>query len=133
LTISYVRCVAMPSQAREASAAVLSSGDENALALSLTNAGRSVIVHRGRHWIEAPRGFYQPIHWLARLRPDEASMPRRLTWCYRATVGDEDGGTHANGALPVHLLAGVAGTRTTRCSAATVATFATVQGGRRSS
>jgi hypothetical protein len=36
-------------------------------------------------------------------------MPRRLAWGYRATFCDEDGETHANVALPVHLLADVAG------------------------
>lgn len=99
----------MPSQAREASAAVLSSGDEDSLALSLRRAGRSVTVHRGRHWMEAPRGFYQPIHWLARLQAGEATMPRRLAWGYRATLCDEDGERRGNVALPVHLLSDVAG------------------------
>jgi hypothetical protein len=99
----------MPAQAREASAAVLSSGDEESLALSLRRTDRSVIEHRGRYWMEAPRGFYQPIHWMARLRADEATMPRRLAWGYSATLRDEDCGTLGNAALPVHLLADVAG------------------------
>jgi hypothetical protein len=99
----------MPAQAREASAALLTSGDEESLALSRRRAGRSVIEHRGRYWMEAPRGFYQPIHWMARLRADEATLPRRLAWGYRASLGDEDGGTHGNAELPVHLLTDVAG------------------------
>ncbi|HEY7618974.1 MAG TPA: hypothetical protein VH834_04335 [Solirubrobacteraceae bacterium] len=99
----------MPSQAREASAAVLSSGDEESLAVSQRRAGRNVIVHRGRYWMEAPRGFYQPIHWLARLRAGEATMPRRLAWGYRATLRDEDSARHGNAELPIHVLADVAG------------------------
>jgi hypothetical protein len=99
----------MPTQAREASAAVLHSGDEESLARSLRRVGRSVIAHRGRYWMEAPRGFYQPIHWMARLRADQATPPRRLAWGYRATLRDEDGGAHGNATLPVHLLADVAG------------------------
>jgi hypothetical protein len=99
----------MPAQAREASAALLTSGDEESLALSRRKAGQSVIEHRGRYWMEAPRGFYQPIHWMARLRADEATLPRRLAWGYRATLGDEACGAHGNAELPVHLLTDVAG------------------------
>jgi hypothetical protein len=99
----------MPTHAREASAAALHSGDEESLARSLRMAGRSVIEHRGRYWMEAPRGFYQPIHWMARLRADQATLPRRLAWGYRATLRDEDSGAHGNAALPVHLLADVPG------------------------
>lgn len=109
MTVCYVRSVVMLAQARDASAALLSSGDEESLALSLRRAGRSVIEHRGRYWMEVPRGFYQPIHWMARLRADEATLPRRLAWGYRATLCDEDCGTHGNAALPAHLLADVAG------------------------
>ena len=99
----------MLAQAREASAALLTSGDEASLARSRRSAGQRVIEHRGRYWMEAPRGFYQPIHWMARLRADEATLPRRLAWGYRATLSDEDGGAHGNAELPVHLLADVAG------------------------
>jgi hypothetical protein len=99
----------MPAQAREVSAASLSAGDEESLAMSLRRAGRSVIAHRGRYWIEAPRGFYQPIHWMSRLRAAEVTQPRRIGWGYRATLSDEDCATYGNAALPVHLLTDVPG------------------------
>jgi hypothetical protein len=101
--------VTLPSQAREVSAAVLTSGDEQILAASRRQDGRKVIMHRGRYWMEVPRGFYQPVHWLARVRADEATAPRSLAWGFRATLHDGDGASHANGALPVHLLTDVPG------------------------
>jgi hypothetical protein len=58
--------------------------------------------------MEAPRGFYQPIHWLARLRVSEATMPRPLAWGYRAALCDEDAES-ANATLPVHLMSDVPG------------------------
>jgi hypothetical protein len=105
----YVRSVTLTAQAREVSAAALTSGDEEALAASRRLMGRKVVEHRGRLWMEVPRGFYQPIHWLARLRADEATAPRSLAWGFRATLRDDDGRSRANGALPVHLLTDVAG------------------------
>ena len=98
-----------PPETREASAAVLTPGDEEWLAQSLRMAGRHVIGHRGHHWLEAPRGFYQPIHLMARLHADEVTRPRPLAWGYRATLCDEDSAAHANAALPVHILTDVAG------------------------
>jgi Acetyltransferase (GNAT) family len=101
--------VTVTSQARDVSAAVLASGDEEALAALRRRMGHRVLTHRGRYWTEAPRGFYQPIHWLARLRADEATAPRSLAWGFRATLRDDDGGSHGNGTLPVHLLTDVSG------------------------
>jgi hypothetical protein len=101
--------VTFPPETREASAAVLTPGDEESLAQTLRMAGRQVIDHRGHHWIEAPRGFYQPIHWMARLHADEVTRPRQLAWGYRGTLCDEDSAAHANAALPVHILTDVAG------------------------
>jgi hypothetical protein len=75
--------VTVTSQARDVSAAVLASGDEEALAALRRRMGHRVLTHRGRYWTEAPRGFYQPIHWLARQRADEATAPRSLAWGFR--------------------------------------------------
>jgi hypothetical protein len=99
----------MPAQARDASAALLRSADEEAFARMRRKAGHRVVEHRGRYWIEAPRGFYQPVHWLARLRADEAAAPRRIAWGYRATLREEDCRANANATLPVHILADVGG------------------------
>jgi hypothetical protein len=105
----YARAVPMPAQAQDAQAAVLGSVDEEALALSQRREGRNVVAHRGRYWIEAPRGFYQPAHWLARFPAAEASAPRTLAWGYRAALRDDDRASHGNGAVPVHLLSDVDG------------------------
>jgi len=99
----------MPVEAQEATAAVLKSVDEEGLAAARRREGHNVVVHRGRYWMEAPRGFYQPSHWLARLRPEEASAPRHVTWGYRAALREDEPGPHANGAVPVHLLSDVEG------------------------
>ena len=97
-----------PAEARDVSAAALTGGDEGALANVRRSAGRTVLRHRGHYWMEVPRGFFQPVHWMARLHGDEASVPRRLAWGYRATLCEEDA-AEANAALPVHLLTDVAG------------------------
>jgi Acetyltransferase (GNAT) family len=99
----------MPAQARPASESILTSAGEESLASLRREWGLKVVEHRGRHWMEAPRGFWQPVHWLARLRADEATMPRRFAWGYRATLRPEDQEAHANASVPVHILADVGG------------------------
>lgn len=96
--------MAVEADVRDGSAAVLRSGSEAALAELRRRAGHTVVEHRDRMWMEAPRGFYQPIHWLARLRADQVSAPRPVYWGFRAALRDEDVARHANGAIPVHLL-----------------------------
>lgn len=70
--------------------------------------GMNVASHRGRHWLKTHFGFYQPIHLLARLKPDEATRPAALTWGFRASLADTARGI-ANGAVPVYLLSDLAG------------------------
>jgi hypothetical protein len=60
----------------------------------------------GRQWGEIFRGFYQPIHLLARLRRAEIRRPTLACWGYRAALTDEDAGS-ANASMPVHLLSDV--------------------------
>ena len=70
--------------------------------------GLAVMFHRGRHWKQTRPGFFEPIHWLARLSPAEAARPRRLQWGFRATL-DGVAAPMANAALALHLLDGLEG------------------------
>jgi hypothetical protein len=70
--------------------------------------GLTVVSHRGRYWKQTRTGFYEPVHWLARLSAEQATCPRRLHWGFRATL-DEAAAPHANAALALHLLDDVAG------------------------
>jgi hypothetical protein len=63
--------------------------------------GRRVVESRGRWWWETHRGFYRPVHLLARLRADEVRRPARPCWGIHASLRDEDA-AEANAALPVH-------------------------------
>ena len=70
--------------------------------------GIPVNCHRGRYWQKTSFGYYQPIHLLARLKPDEATRPATLSWGFRASLADEARDT-ANGSVPVYLLSDLAG------------------------
>jgi hypothetical protein len=91
---------------RPASEAVVRSMTEQELAGWRLARGERVLERAGRHWRMSRPGFWEPIHWLARLRSDEA---RRPTPClgFRAVLapGEEQAAT---GALPAHVLAQVA-------------------------
>ena len=65
--------------------------------------GHRVVEHRGRYWVEAGRGFFQPVHPLARLRWDEATRPTPWCWGFRARLVHADE-PHADASIPVHLL-----------------------------
>ncbi len=65
--------------------------------------GFKVVCHQRRYWMEAPRGFYQPIHWMARLDAEQASAPRRFAWGFRTSLS-EKAASQGNGSVPVHLL-----------------------------
>ncbi|MDF5706272.1 MAG: hypothetical protein PUP90_01000 [Nostoc sp. S4] len=65
--------------------------------------GTHVIRHRGRYWKETIRGFYQPLHWLARLSAQEANSPTLLSWGFQATLSEVDA-TAANASMPIHWL-----------------------------
>lgn len=92
-------------QTKDASSALLRSMPERAWAELLRQEGARVISHRGRYWEEVPRGFYQPVHWLARLNVEEATRPRALLWGFRAALNESE----ANGSVPVYLLSDVQG------------------------
>jgi len=93
---------------RDASEAAFEVLTERALAERRRKEGARVIEHGGRYWEEtgAP-GFFQPVHLLARLKPEEATRPTPLSWGYRAALTPEDAEA-ANGCIPVMRLADLA-------------------------
>jgi hypothetical protein len=95
-------------QTRDVAAAMVRSLTEGELAHWRREQGYRVRAHCGRYWMESPRGFLQPLHWMARLSLKEASAPAVPAWGFRAVLADGEIGA-ANGALPVHVLTDVAG------------------------
>jgi hypothetical protein len=93
---------------RDASAAKFDLLTEKELAERQREAGVRVISHGGHYWeqVGAP-GFFQPVHLLARLSPEEATRPTPLSWGYRAALTPESSGA-ANGAVPVVRLPNLA-------------------------
>lgn len=95
-------------QTRDVSAAGLHSLTEHELADWRRDQGYHVSRRGGRFWIESPRGFLQPLHWVARFSCKEACAPVALAWGFRAVLVESEAAA-ANGALPVHILSDVAG------------------------
>jgi len=83
--------------------AVVRPSSEAELASSAMERGKKVIHHAGTYWIETRPGFYEPMHWFARLRNEQIERPCFLCWGYRSTL-HKDAAAHANGSLPLHLL-----------------------------
>jgi len=75
---------------------------EEALAEQQAALGKKIRKAGGRHWVETRRGFYEPIHPLARLTKHEARRPG-MCWGYRAAL-HEDHAASSNASVPVHLL-----------------------------
>ncbi len=92
-------------QTRDVSEAVLTSMTEEEFANWRREQGAHVACHRGRYWEEIRPGFYQPIHWMARLSAEQATRPAPLSWGFRATLCEDEAA--ANGSMPVHLLSDV--------------------------
>ncbi len=66
-----------------------------------------IIKHNDRYWEETFIGFYQPIHWMSRLTPKQATCPtQRWYWGFRCAL-EEKYSNIANGSLPVHLLTNI--------------------------
>jgi hypothetical protein len=68
--------------------------------------GATVIYRHGRYWERSHNGFCWSIHWLARMRADEAKRPISSCWGYCTSLCDADVDL-ANGSIPVHLLTNV--------------------------
>lgn len=98
----------MIEQTRDVAAAFLRPLTEGELAHWRREQGCRVRSHCGRYWMESPRGFLQPLHWMARLSLKEAGAPAVPAWGFRTVLADGEIAA-ANGALPVHVLTDVAG------------------------
>jgi hypothetical protein len=90
----------------DAAAAVIAPITEEQLAQQLDRDGVRIRRFLGRFW-RTRRGWWEPVHQLARLARDEIGRPGP-GWGYRAVL-DEDARGSSNATIPVHLLADVAG------------------------
>lgn len=88
---------------RPAGAAILRVLSEDELAAWRRAKGQRLARSRGRWWEQVKPGFYQAMHWMARLRQEEVGPPTALCWGFRTTLHEDHAGA-ANGWLPVHLL-----------------------------
>ena len=92
---------------RPASEAVVRSLTEDELARWHEQRGDRLVRHAGRYWKTTHPGFYEPLHWFARLAPEQATRPAACLG-FRAVL-DDGGAAAANAALPTHVLSDVAG------------------------
>lgn len=90
-------------QMRDVSEAIGTSMTEEEFADWNQMQGIKVIQHQGHYWKKTVLGFYEPLHWIARLSAGQATCPSPLAWGFRAALRDEDAAA-ANGSVPVHLL-----------------------------
>ncbi len=90
----------------DASTAAVSPMSEAALASQLTRIGVRTRYSHGRWWRRMKPGFYTPLHWLARMSPEQARRPGR-SWGFVAGLEDRHS-SHANAVIPVHALADLA-------------------------
>jgi hypothetical protein len=95
-------------QATDVSSMALEVATESELADWLAKHGSTVVYRHGRYWMSSHGGFYQPVHWMARLQPDEIQKPTLWCWGYRAVL-DDSAEALANATLPVHYFDRVAG------------------------
>jgi Acetyltransferase (GNAT) domain len=87
---------------RPASEAVVRPLTEEALAAWREERGERVLERGGRFWRMSRPGFWEPVHWLARLRAAEARRPAPCLG-FRAVLREEDSGA-ANASLAAHVL-----------------------------
>jgi hypothetical protein len=82
---------------------VIRPSTEAELADAAMKRGKKVIQRAGRYWMETVPGFFEPMHWLARMHIEDVRRPCNMCWGYRSTLRMEDA-CHANGYMPIHLL-----------------------------
>lgn len=95
-------------QLRDISEAKINSLTEEEYAQKLRSQGVKIIFHQGRYWKQSIFGFYQPLHYLARLTAEQITSPSALSWGFRSALCEEDA-AEANGSVPIHLLSDIAG------------------------
>lgn len=88
--------------------ALIASMTEEEFASWHRSTGTHVICHRGRYWRETAFGFYEPLHWMARLSAKHATRPALLCWGFRTALCKNDTAA-ANGSMPIQLLTNVHG------------------------
>lgn len=91
---------------RDLSESVLTSMTEKEYANWHSQIGGHVVYYQGRYWQEVTFGFYEPIHWLARLSAEQAKSPVLLCWGYRTTLCNDDI-AKANSSIPIQLLTNI--------------------------
>lgn len=65
--------------------------------------GVPTVFRHGHYWEEIRKGFFQPVHLLARVLLKDAVRPVWGCWGYRAVLHGSDE-IRANGKIPAHLL-----------------------------
>ena len=90
----------------DVSQALLSPFTEEELAIWHRSIGKHVIYHQGCYWRETAFGFYEPLHWIARLSAKQATHPALFCWGFRTALCKDDTAV-ANGTMPIHLLTNV--------------------------
>jgi hypothetical protein len=91
---------------RPAHEAVVRSLRESDLASWRVARGERVVERLQRYWRMSRPGFWEPVHWLARMSPEEARLPAPGLG-FRAVLRD-DAAHAATGALTAHVLESVA-------------------------
>lgn len=90
----------------ESQAAKVFSMTEEEAATWYKKQGITVIYHLGNYWKQTRFGFYEPIHFMARLSSKQAKCPAQIYWGFRASLCEDDA-AKANASIPVHLLSDV--------------------------
>ena len=87
-------------EAHKATVRVLSEAE---LAAWRRQGGAKTVHSRGRFWVQTSPGFYQGVHYLARMSASEAERPAPICWAYRTSLRDGDA-WQANASMPLWLL-----------------------------
>jgi hypothetical protein len=83
--------------------AILPSIKEEELVPWFQSTGYRIVYHKGRYWKEIVRGFYQPLHWMARLTDEQATKPTPFCWGFQASLS-EQAAKAANASMPLVML-----------------------------
>jgi hypothetical protein len=65
--------------------------------------GFRVISHAGRWWKQTSPGFFQSLHWMARLTAEQATRPTPFCWGFQTTLSQQAAAI-ANASMPLHVL-----------------------------
>lgn len=65
--------------------------------------GHKIIFKNGIYWEQIRKGFYQPIHFLQKLDPEQVQYPSLLSWGVRGAMDEKDR-MKANGSSSIYTL-----------------------------